>query len=373
MCYFQGINLMKYQYISRILLIFSLFFASTMFAQAKNGGDIYAENKMAIVHIEVAADPQSPNKKPIIGTGFIVNSDGVVLTAGHVLDGYINQTATPISVHVGGLILGMPLLAEPIRLAADPQVDVAILRLPPAMALGLSAYQSVRRGDSHASKIGDDAFTIGFDGDQDISFHPGTLSSTFIGGAAANSKWLFQMPGVVNGMSGAPVFNASGEVIGLVTNGGSGNIAAYPEQATELVLFETAAGWSRGQSSMRPLPTPAAGVFDGQQLPRYYRQQGDMGKLWMRGDIADEHGSYVYFFEYQNVKYGDPIEDSINGKPFKYIMRLLKIDNFMNKKDLVLIDDGRGMLFYFPISQGPFRFFDQDGLITSEVDVIPGY
>ena len=70
---------------------------------AMTGSALFIENRLSVVSIEVAADPSSPNPAPIRGTGFIISDDGWVLTARHVVSGYISAQVTPITVRIGSL------------------------------------------------------------------------------------------------------------------------------------------------------------------------------------------------------------------------------------------------------------------------------
>ena len=86
----------------------------------------------------------SPNKKPIYGTGFIIGSDGYVLTAKHNLSGFVSPDVTPISVRIGSLD-GQQVSAHYIPF--DVGIDVAMLKLRNPIGVGLTAYRTVKRGD----------------------------------------------------------------------------------------------------------------------------------------------------------------------------------------------------------------------------------
>jgi serine protease Do len=219
---------------------------------------------MAVVHIRVEADPSAPNNQPSFGTGFIIGSDGYVLTAKHILSSYISAAVTPISVRIGSLD-GQQVAAD--YLPFDIGVDVAMLKLRNPLGVGLTAYRTVQRGDSTKAGNGNTVFVIGFNLTSNISIAQGLIASNLGGGVGGNLLWDIQGAGIVFGMSGAPVFNDEGEVIGLITGGqpGSGIEFAYPEQLLE--NFAAIPGWKRPQPAPVPVPSKppddAKGAFVG--------------------------------------------------------------------------------------------------------------
>ena len=128
-----------------VLGVLILIFFSGGAAQAgkKSGAEIFSENRPAVVYVRVAADPSSSNKEPSYGTGFIIGRDGYVLTAKHVLGGYINSKVTPISVRIGSLD-GKRVAAD--YVPYDIGLDVAMLKLRNPADVDLAGYQTVERG-----------------------------------------------------------------------------------------------------------------------------------------------------------------------------------------------------------------------------------
>jgi S1-C subfamily serine protease len=220
---------------STLVLLWALASAKPVSAESKSASSVFEENRMAIVHIEMQADPVSPNKKPIYGTGFIIGSDGYVLTAKHNLSGFVSPDVTPISVRIGSLD-GQQVSADYIPF--DVGIDVAMLKLRNPIGVGLTAYRTVKRGDStDRTKAGNgvDVFIVGFNLTSNISVNKATISSNLGGGTGGNLLWDIQAPGVVFGMSGAPVFDVEGSVVGIMIGGqaNTGIAFAYPEQLLE--------------------------------------------------------------------------------------------------------------------------------------------
>jgi serine protease Do len=135
-----------------------------------------------------------------LGSGFIVSSDGLILTNAHVVDG-----AQEIVVRLTDRREFRARLV-----GTDPKSDVAVLRIE---ATGLP---TVRLGDPSRVKVGEPVLAIG---------SPYGLENTVTSGiVSAKSRSLpddtyvpfLQTDVAVNpGNSGGPLFNARGEVIGI--------------------------------------------------------------------------------------------------------------------------------------------------------------
>ncbi len=138
------------------------------------------------------------------GTGFVVDPDGLVLTAFHVV-----QDATAISVTCPG----RPALpAEPRALTRNN--DLALLRVP---ASGLP-YLSI--GKSGALRLGDPVFTIGYPATDILGPEPkftdGAVSA--LAGLLSEASLLQMTVPVQPGNSGGPVVNTEGYAVGVVTS-----------------------------------------------------------------------------------------------------------------------------------------------------------
>jgi len=134
------------------------------------------------------------------GSGFIVGSDGLILTNSHVVDG-AKQVMVRLSDHreFKAMVLG-----------ADKTSDIAVLRID---AHGLP---TVQLGDSDQLAVGDYVLAIG---------EPFGLEETATAGiVSAKGRSLpgdgyvpfIQTDAAVNpGNSGGPLFNAAGQVVGI--------------------------------------------------------------------------------------------------------------------------------------------------------------
>lgn len=162
----------------------------------------------AVVNIGVARDPtqlrlrsaQNPNEEGSLGSGFIVSSDGYILTNAHVV-----ARGTQISVK-------LPDRREfKARLVgSDAVADVALLKID---AHGLP---TVRIGDPDRAEVGDWALAIGSPFGFSNSATAGIISATRRILPGADYIPFLQTDVPVNpGNSGGPLFNQHGEVIGI--------------------------------------------------------------------------------------------------------------------------------------------------------------
>lgn len=162
---------------------------------------------------EEEQSPDSQEKQPLgIGSGFIISSDGFVVTNHHVIDNADEIIVT--------LTDGTEYVAE--VKGSDPKTDVALLKLEGAKDLPF-----VKWGDDQKSRVGDWVLAIGNPFGLGGSASTGIISAR---GRDINSgpyDDFIQVDAAINrGNSGGPLFNTQGQVIGINTaiyspNGGS--------------------------------------------------------------------------------------------------------------------------------------------------------
>ena len=146
----------------------------------------------------------------VSGSGFIISEDGYILTNYHVIE-YADKGGYEISV-----MLHDGTRYEAQIVGSEESNDIAVLKID---ATGLTP---VTLGDSDAIMVGDEVHAVGNPlGELEFSMTNGHVSAldrvitTENGGDAIN---MFQIDAAVNpGNSGGPVYNAAGEVIGVVT------------------------------------------------------------------------------------------------------------------------------------------------------------
>ncbi|MBE9606194.1 DegQ family serine endoprotease [Acetobacteraceae bacterium H6797] len=149
------------------------------------------------------SQPQRPRRAQSLGSGFIIDPSGIVVTNNHVIDG-----ADEINVVLQD---NTTLKAE--LIGTDPRTDIAVLRVKPDKPL-----PSVKFGDSDTAEVGDWVLAIG---------NPfglgGSVTSGIVSARGRNINQgayddFIQTDAAINrGNSGGPLFNMAGEVIGINT------------------------------------------------------------------------------------------------------------------------------------------------------------
>jgi serine protease Do len=175
-----------------------------------------------------APQHQDGERGMALGSGFIVSSDGIIVTNNHVIDNAIDIKVT--------LDDGTELPAK--LLGADPKSDLAVLKIAAGKPLATIAW-----GDSDALKLGDQILAIG---------NPFGIGTTVTAGiVSARGRDLHSGPyddfiqidaPINHGNSGGPLVDHSGNVVGINTaiyspNGGSVGVGfAIPsDQAQKIV------------------------------------------------------------------------------------------------------------------------------------------
>ena len=145
-------------------------------------------------------DRGQQSEKSSLGSGFIISSDGYVLTNNHVVQG-----ADEIIVRLSDR---RELDAQ--LIGADERADLALLKVK---ATGLP---TVKLGDSDKLKVGEWVLAIGSPFGFDYSVTAGIVSA--LGRSLPNESYVpfIQTDVAINpGNSGGPLFNLKGEVIGI--------------------------------------------------------------------------------------------------------------------------------------------------------------
>ena len=153
-------------------------------------------------------------KEHSLGTGFIIDPAGFVITNNHVIEG-----AEDIKIKLSS---GEEIKAEII--GRDPKTDLALLKLQKEMK-----YPYLALGDSDQIKIGDWVVAIGNPFGLDHTVTAGILSARGRSIGAGPYDDFLQFDASINfGNSGGPLLSVYGEVIGInamiVSSGGGGNV-----------------------------------------------------------------------------------------------------------------------------------------------------
>jgi serine protease Do len=183
-----------------------------------------------------------PRKVSSLGSGFVIDPSGLVVTNNHVIEG-----ADEIIIN---FIDGTKLKVTKI-LGHDPKTDLALLKVEPKKPLTAVSF-----GDSGKMRVGDWVMAIGNPFGLGGSVTVGIISATKRDINAGPYDDFLQTDAAINrGNSGGPLFNMDGQVIGVNTaiispTGGSIGIGfAVPSNSAVQVLDqlkqygETRRGW----------------------------------------------------------------------------------------------------------------------------------
>jgi len=183
-----------------------------------------------------------PRKVSSLGSGFVIDPSGLVVTNNHVIEG-----ADEIIINFPD---GTKLKVVKI-LGHDPKTDLALLKVEPKKPL-----KAVSFGDSSVMRVGDWVMAIGNPFGLGGSVTVGIISATKRDINAGPYDDFLQTDAAINrGNSGGPLFNMEGQVIGVNTaiispTGGSIGIGfAVPANTAVQVLDqlkqygETRRGW----------------------------------------------------------------------------------------------------------------------------------
>ena len=183
-----------------------------------------------------------PRKVSSLGSGFVIDPSGLVVTNNHVIEG-----ADEIIINFTD---GSKLKVAKI-LGHDPKTDLALLKVEPKKPL-----KAITFGDSSKMRVGDWVMAIGNPFGLGGSVTVGIISATKRDINAGPYDDFLQTDAAINrGNSGGPLFNMDGQVIGVNTaiispTGGSIGIGfAVPSNSAMQVLDqlkqygETRRGW----------------------------------------------------------------------------------------------------------------------------------
>ena len=160
-------------------------------SQVLSNQKIIAKVKPAVVYIETGTE---------LGSGFIVESDGYILTNAHVVTGatVVNVTLSDGTKYAGTVV------------GRDENVDVALIKIDAAN------LPTETLGNSDNVQQGDNVFTFGypFGIAGDVDFKNGTVSRHILSNGINYIEISAQ---IEPGNSGGPLVNEAGAVVGINT------------------------------------------------------------------------------------------------------------------------------------------------------------
>ena len=192
------------------LLSFLIIILTALSAEAATRAEIYGQTKAGTVLV-VSVDDKTNSVS--IGSGFLVNRDGLVITNAHVL-----EDSSRVFIYVGN----QEIYTNPIVVSIDPDRDLAALRIPPPSAPALMLATQTTPDGNDVMAVGyprlTDVLNMGFALHSTIV--PGTMNGIIQGRSRTSYRFapFVQVTGHINqGSSGGPLVDVtSGEVIGMV-------------------------------------------------------------------------------------------------------------------------------------------------------------
>jgi serine protease Do len=186
-------------------------------------------------------DSNRPRRVSSLGSGFVIDAEGIVITNNHVI-----ADADEVFANFND---GTKLKAEVV--GRDPKTDIAVLRIKPEKPLTVVSF-----GDSDRLRVGDWVMAIGNPFGLGGSLSVGVVSARNRDINSGPYDNFIQTDAAINrGNSGGPLFNMQGEVVGVNTaiispSGGSIGIGfSIPAKTAMAVISqlrefgETRRGW----------------------------------------------------------------------------------------------------------------------------------
>ena len=171
--------------------------------------DLAEQLKPALVHVRVRravgkeGDDDSPGEpRRSSGSGFIIESSGLIVTNAHVVEGADwLQVRLADGRRFGGKVVGQ-----------DQRVDLALVRIDGAMGL-----PTLPLGDSNRVRVGEFVLALGhpFGLEQSVSFGIVSRKGTPLTVAAPGFDFIQTDAAINPGNSGGPLVNMAGQVVGV--------------------------------------------------------------------------------------------------------------------------------------------------------------
>jgi putative serine protease PepD len=270
---------------------------------------VYDDAKDAVVYISAQTGQGTAT-----GSGFVVSTDGKIITNEHVVDG-----ATSVTVKIG--TDGKEQTAQ--VLGADASKDLALLKVD----TGSTKLHALSFGDSSNVQVGDNVYAIGNPYGLDHTLTSGIVSALnrdIQAPSGATIPGAIQTDAALNpGNSGGPLLDADGKVVGVnsqiassgSSSGEAGNVGigfAIPSKLVKAFAENPTSTSAQGeqqpdqqQSQVDP-QQDQQGQLDQQQLQEQLQQQ--LEQQQGGGQQVDPYG------DQQVDPYGDQQADPYSGQ-----------------------------------------------------------
>jgi Trypsin-like peptidase domain len=239
-------------------------------AYGEDASAIRRRNAPAIVFINATVVLPNNLTDSVVGTGFIVDGTGFVLTCNHVLPSA--QTSFPETA-LTGIVGGRYGISYPLSIVKrEPELDLALLKLP---ALN-EPWPTVTLDHTETIHLDLNVYAMGFPGARELDGVPGSVRSS-----AAGGRWVVTAP-IDRGSSGGPVTSEKGDVIAIAVGGYEGavlqNLIVPISFAKGLLLFVTgAAGLAAAPTTSVTVTRLISAEASLADLPEEMREPGPSG------------------------------------------------------------------------------------------------
>ncbi len=181
----------------------------------------------AVAHITYEFKTADGIEDRVVGSGFLIKSDGHILTAAHVLRPPSVYTSAVIDSRITVKVGSLFVTEVPATLITkQDDLDVALIKMPTMPQPWPTAQIDVTSGDHSKSWL----YALGYPEGSDLTGGgPGRVTSNNAVISNKPTGWWQTDVALRPGMSGGPVFNQFGEVAGLAgaIRGGDGGTISY--------------------------------------------------------------------------------------------------------------------------------------------------
>lgn len=206
------------------------------------------------------------------GSGFLISSEGHILTNAHVVESAI--TVSFRAERAGNRDLHATLIA------LSPNKDVALLKAAPEALAELGTFKPFEFGDDQKLEQMQPVMTISFPlGSDRIKFTSGVVSGYEAQASESGSQSYIQIDAPISpGSSGSPLLNSDGQVIGICSAGIAGSNAqntnfAIPSRVVFSIIRELFAR-ERDDSLRKVVAPPSLGLAFQRITEAHFRMLG---------------------------------------------------------------------------------------------------
>jgi S1-C subfamily serine protease len=326
-------------------------------ADELNNIDVYRNSKDSVVYITSTVYQRTfffVQQGQALGSGFIINSEGQILTNYHVINGSSDTEVT----------LPDQSTYKASVLVRDRQDDLAVIKIEPRKKL-----THLNLGDSDHVQVGQKVLAIGQPFGLKGTLTVGVVSALGVGPIQGDNNetldGMIQTDAAINsGNSGGPLLDSQGNVIGINTaiygpSGGNVGIGfVLPINRAKSMLDDFRAGKSFGRARLG-----VSVVFIAGDLAEALKLPGDGGLLIQdvtRGTAAADAGLRGHRDEVlvgnQRLGIGGDFITAIDGKPVTEndaIARALSRKRPGDVMDLTIFRSGRTLSVKVKLTEAP--------------------